>query len=75
MLYHQTNRYLYKKNNGSSVEPCETPASIAAHEEYCPFRTIFALVNIRSLSQFLINYLICRFLYVYEGNFCATTCQ
>lgn len=28
-----------RKNNDPSLEPCENPATIAAHEEYCPFRT------------------------------------
>ena len=28
-----------RKNNGPSIEPCGTPASIAAHEECCPFGT------------------------------------
>ena len=29
-----------RKNIGSSIERCWTPASIVAHEEYCQFRTI-----------------------------------
>ena len=28
-----------RKSNGPSIEPCGTPASIATHEEYWPFRT------------------------------------
>ena len=28
-----------RKNNDPSLEPCGNPATIAAHEEYCPFRT------------------------------------
>ena len=48
--------------SGPSIEPYGTPTSIAAHEEYCPFRATLAIDDIRSLSQHLTNYLIYRFL-------------
>ena len=28
-----------RKNNGPNIGPCGTPASVAAQENYCPFRT------------------------------------
>ena len=28
-----------RKKNGPNLGPCGAPASVATHEEYCPFRT------------------------------------
>ena len=52
-----------RKRIGPSIEPCGNPASIAAREEYIAYlKQPFAAIDIRSLLQYLIIYLICHFL-------------